>query len=98
MLLYNLGQVLLCGWMVYEAIRQHRLQGLKFICNQWPSYDARRDGMAFVTYVFYISKIFDFFDTIFHFGPPKVSAIFVSSRLPPYNDLYGILAERKFQL
>ena len=65
MLLYNLGQVLLCGWMVYEAIRQHRLQGLKFICNQWPSYDAKRDGMAFVTYVFYISKIFDFFDTIF---------------------------------
>ena len=34
----------------------------------------------------------------FHFGPPKVSTIFVSSRLPPYNDLYGILAERKFQL
>ena len=65
MLAYNFGQVLCCGWMVYEAIRQHRLQGLKFICNDWPSFNAKRDGMAFVCYVFYISKIFDFLDTVF---------------------------------
>jgi elongation of very long chain fatty acids protein 4 len=65
MLLYNMGQVACCGWMVYEAIRQHQLQGLKFICNDWPGFDKRRDGMAFVTYVFYLSKIFDFLDTVF---------------------------------
>ena len=43
MLAYNFGQVLCCGWMVYEAIRQHRLQGLILpgIVSAYSSYSGK---------------------------------------------------------
>jgi len=60
--LYNLTQVLLCGWMVYRALAEHRRRGFKLVCNV---HDLADDGMAFVTHCFYLSKALDFADTAF---------------------------------
>jgi elongation of very long chain fatty acids protein 4 len=61
-LIYNAVQVGLCVWMVYEALRQHQIRGLKLVCN---AVDINDTGMAYVTWVFYLSKVLDFFDTVF---------------------------------
>jgi len=60
--MYNLTQVLLCGWMVYRALVEHRRRGFKVVCNV---HDLAEDGMAFVSHCFYLSKALDFFDTFF---------------------------------
>lgn len=55
-------QVLLCGWMVFEAARIAYEQKLPVVCGV---FDASQTRIAFVLWVFYLSKILDFFDTFF---------------------------------
>jgi len=62
MAIYNATQVVLCGWMVYAAIREHRRRGFSLVCN---AQDLAEDGMAYVLHVFYLSKVLDFADTVF---------------------------------
>eukprot|EP00164_Ancoracysta_twista_P008674 GFYU01012615.1.p1 GENE.GFYU01012615.1~~GFYU01012615.1.p1 ORF type:complete len:283 (+),score=120.83 GFYU01012615.1:136-984(+) len=67
-LLYNPAQVALSLWMVYEAARQAYTQNFNFVCNK---FDQNDDRMALVLWVFYVSKVFDFFDTIFIIASKK---------------------------
>jgi elongation of very long chain fatty acids protein 4 len=60
--LYNITQVAACGWMVYMALVEHRKRGFKVVCNE---HNLAKDGLAFVTHCFYLSKALDFFDTLF---------------------------------
>jgi len=60
--IYNLTQVVLCGWMVYRALVEHRRRGWSLVCNP---HDLAEDGLAFITHCFYLSKALDFFDTMF---------------------------------
>jgi len=60
--IYNLTQVLLCGWMVYRAILEHRRRGFRLVCNV---HDLAEDGLAFISHCFYLSKGLDFADTMF---------------------------------
>eukprot|EP00933_Yihiella_yeosuensis_P042109 TRINITY_DN3660_c1_g1_i1.p1 TRINITY_DN3660_c1_g1~~TRINITY_DN3660_c1_g1_i1.p1 ORF type:complete len:735 (-),score=161.89 TRINITY_DN3660_c1_g1_i1:306-2510(-) len=62
MVIYNATQVILCAWMVYAAIAEHRRRGFSLVCN--PS-NLAEDGMAFVLHIFYLSKVLDFADTVF---------------------------------
>lgn len=62
MALYNATQVLLCGWMVYASLAEHRRRGLSLVCNR---HDLSEDRMAFVLHIFYLSKVLDFADTVF---------------------------------
>jgi elongation of very long chain fatty acids protein 4 len=62
MAVYNTTQVVLCGWMVYAAIAEHRRRGLQLVCNV---HNLAEDGMAFVLHIFYLSKVLDFADTVF---------------------------------
>jgi len=61
-LTYNLTQVALCVWMVYEALRLTQVNSLAPVCNAVAPND---NEMAYLTWVFYLSKVLDFFDTIF---------------------------------
>mmetsp|Transcript_27718 Transcript_27718/g.33884 ORF Transcript_27718/g.33884 Transcript_27718/m.33884 type:complete len:311 (+) Transcript_27718:150-1082(+) len=60
--LYNLSQVLLCAYMASSAFLEAGEQGYSFICN---GFNANNSGMAKVLWVFYMSKIWDFWDTVF---------------------------------
>jgi elongation of very long chain fatty acids protein 4 len=60
--LYNITQVVLCGWMVYRAVLEYRKRSFSLVCNV---HDLAEDGLAFVTHCFYLSKALDFFDTLF---------------------------------
>jgi fatty acid desaturase len=62
MVVYNATQVLLCGWMIYAALAEHRRRGLRIVCNE---HNLAEDGMAFVLHIFYLSKVLDFADTVF---------------------------------
>lgn len=59
---YNPIQVALCGWMVFEALRQKHLRGMSIVCN---AFEPAQTGMARVLWVFYLSKVLDFMDTFF---------------------------------
>ena len=61
-LTYNITQVALCVWMVYEALRLTQVNNLAPVCNRIAVNDSK---MAALTWVFYLSKVLDFFDTIF---------------------------------
>jgi elongation of very long chain fatty acids protein 4 len=62
MAVYNASQVALCGWMIYATMVEHRRRGLHLSCND---FDATNSEIAFVVHVFYLSKVLDFFDTLF---------------------------------
>lgn len=62
MIVYNAAQVFLCGWMTYAAIMEAREQNYSLVCN---AFRPKETGMATVLWVFYLSKILDFFDTFF---------------------------------
>ena len=54
MQVYNLAQVLLCGYMIYGAATEALSKGYKPICNAFvPS----AKGMASILWVFYVSKV-----------------------------------------
>jgi elongation of very long chain fatty acids protein 4 len=60
--IYNPLQVILCGYMIKLAIEEYIRQGYQFIGNP---FNTQAAGMASVVYIFYLSKIFDFADTVF---------------------------------
>eukprot|EP00163_Fabomonas_tropica_P030520 TRINITY_DN6936_c0_g1_i1.p1 TRINITY_DN6936_c0_g1~~TRINITY_DN6936_c0_g1_i1.p1 ORF type:complete len:278 (-),score=82.47 TRINITY_DN6936_c0_g1_i1:144-977(-) len=61
--IYNSAQVVLCAYMCWSAIEQVVfVQKLDLICNPHSNTDLR---MANVVYVFFLSKAFDYCDTIF---------------------------------
>lgn len=60
--IYNLTQVILCGWMVYRVLVEHRRRGFSVVCNE---HDLAQDGVAFISHCFYLSKALDFVDTMF---------------------------------
>uniref|UniRef100_A0A7S0ZZB3 Elongation of fatty acids protein n=1 Tax=Noctiluca scintillans TaxID=2966 RepID=A0A7S0ZZB3_NOCSC len=62
MAVYNASQVALCGWMIYAAMKEHRRRGFSLVCN---AFDPTDSGLAYVLHVFYLSKVLDFFDTLF---------------------------------
>ncbi len=59
---YNCVQVALCGYMMGAAIWVPFSQGYHVVCN---AFIDKEVNMANVVYVFYLSKILDFFDTFF---------------------------------
>eukprot|EP01119_Soliformovum_irregulare_P004314 TRINITY_DN15315_c0_g1_i1.p1 TRINITY_DN15315_c0_g1~~TRINITY_DN15315_c0_g1_i1.p1 ORF type:complete len:304 (-),score=71.67 TRINITY_DN15315_c0_g1_i1:122-1033(-) len=62
MTIYNLAQCILCAYMIYITVVEFYKEGYSFSCN---TYDVKRTGMARATWLFYLSKIFDFCDTFF---------------------------------
>lgn len=61
-LIYNALQVALCGYMIYGAVNEYRAKNYTLICNK---FNLRESGMAYWVWIFYLSKVFDFFDTSF---------------------------------
>eukprot|EP00039_Didymoeca_costata_P018623 m.334257 g.334257 ORF g.334257 m.334257 type:complete len:304 (-) comp17320_c0_seq1:63-974(-) len=62
MCIYNAAQVALCGWMIWATVEEYKKEGYKLICNP---FNKTASGMATVLYVFYVSKVFDYCDTVF---------------------------------
>lgn len=60
--LYNLVQVILCAYMASSATIEARNQGYTFMCNP---FDKNAAGMAGILWIFYMSKVLDFADTVF---------------------------------
>jgi hypothetical protein len=60
---YNMIQVMLCSYMCIEAgVRAYSAGYTLLPCN---NFDHENPPIAFILYVFYISKILDFMDTVF---------------------------------
>jgi len=57
---YNLVQVLLCLFMIVGTVVVVRQRGFTLVCNVFDSKDTE---LAFMLWVFYMSKILDFVDT-----------------------------------
>ena len=64
MVLYNVAQVLLCGYMVKEAFLGAKERDFEIACNEY-SLNPRDRRLLNVLYVFYLSKVLDFADTVF---------------------------------
>lgn len=67
MLAYNAAQVLLCGWMMAAVLVEAHAAGVAvslstLVCNP---FRPAATGIARVLWVFYLSKILDFLDTVF---------------------------------
>ncbi|CEM23134.1 unnamed protein product [Vitrella brassicaformis CCMP3155] len=60
--IYNAVQVGLCSWMVWAAIDYFWRHKYKLVCN---AYDPHEPGMAWLVWVFYLSKVLDFLDSVF---------------------------------
>lgn len=60
---YNIAQVMLCSYMCIEAgIRAYSAGYTLLPCN---NFDHQNPPIAFILYIFYLSKILDFLDTVF---------------------------------
>lgn len=59
---YNVSQIFLCAYMTIEAAMIAYRQGYSICCNP---YDQENPPMANLLWLFYVSKIWDFWDTIF---------------------------------
>ena len=64
MVLYNASQVVLCGYMVNQAVIGAAERGFEVVCNEHNLNPSNRRVMN-VLYVFYLSKVLDFADTVF---------------------------------
>mmetsp|Transcript_13070 Transcript_13070/g.19574 ORF Transcript_13070/g.19574 Transcript_13070/m.19574 type:complete len:274 (-) Transcript_13070:114-935(-) len=60
--IYNVSQIFLCAYMTIEAGMIAYRNGYGSVCND---YDATNPPMANLLWLFYVSKIWDFWDTIF---------------------------------
>jgi len=60
--IYNPVQVVLCSWMAVESLRLSYFNGYGFVNNK---FDVHKVDVARVFWVFFSSKILDFFDTLF---------------------------------
>uniref|UniRef100_A0A1B6D3I0 Elongation of very long chain fatty acids protein n=1 Tax=Clastoptera arizonana TaxID=38151 RepID=A0A1B6D3I0_9HEMI len=67
MIIYNVFQILLSGWFVEESLRTVWLPGKYNILNQPVDYSDEPFPVyvAFVCYIFFLSKILDLLDTVF---------------------------------
>ena len=63
MLLYNVVQVVLCGYMMLEALRVAWGNYAKPVCN--PHSNTGASALKDVLWLFYVSKVLDFADTFF---------------------------------
>lgn len=63
MVVYNAAQVVLSFGMAWAVVTVYVQKGYRFVCNSFDESDSSL--MPRVMYIFYLSKIFDFFDTIF---------------------------------
>eukprot|EP01083_Nonionella_stella_P078200 213859_1 len=59
---YNVSQIFLCAYMTIEAGMLAYRNGYSFTCNP---YDKVNPPVANLLWLFYVSKIWDFWDTIF---------------------------------
>lgn len=60
---YNMVQVMLCSYMCIEAgVRAYTAGYTLLPCN---AFNFNDPPIAFILYVFYLSKILDFLDTVF---------------------------------
>ncbi len=60
---YNIIQVMLCSYMCIESLVRAYNGGYSLsFCNP---FDHKEPKIAFILYVFYLSKILDFLDTVF---------------------------------
>lgn len=64
MALYNMAQVLLCAYMVKEAVLGALERKFSVVCNEFDTNPKNR-RIAHVLHVFYLSKVLDFADTVF---------------------------------
>jgi elongation of very long chain fatty acids protein 4 len=63
MFVYNLSQIMLCAYMTIEAgLLAYRNDYTFWPCNDW---DFENPPLANLQWLFYVSKIWDFWDTIF---------------------------------
>lgn len=60
--IYNVSQIFLCAYMTVEAFMVAYRADYGIVCN---SYDAENPPVANLLWLFYVSKIWDFWDTIF---------------------------------
>lgn len=60
---YNMVQVMLCSYMCIEAGVRAYMAG--YSCLPCNAFDFKNPPITFILYVFYLSKILDFFDTFF---------------------------------
>eukprot|EP01041_Mallomonas_annulata_P002021 gene2021-3930_t len=67
--LYNISQVMLCSYMCIEAgVRAYSENYTLIPCNK---FNHSNPPIAFILYIFYLSKILDFFDTFFIIAEKK---------------------------
>jgi len=59
---YNFSQIFLCAYMTIEAVMIAKRNNYGMLCNHYNRYDP---PMANILWLFYISKIWDFWDTFF---------------------------------
>jgi len=59
---YNVSQIFLCAYMTIEAALLAYRNGYGICCN---AYDSENPPLANLLWMFYVSKIWDFWDTIF---------------------------------
>lgn len=60
---YNMVQVMLCSYMCIEAGIRAYSAGYRLLpCNE---FNQQNPPIGFIIYVFYLSKILDFLDTVF---------------------------------
>eukprot|EP01066_Platyproteum_vivax_P015491 Platyproteum_vivax@DN6842_c0_g1_i2.p1 len=59
---YNLVQVGLCAWMVYTCVLEAYNKNYVWSCNP---FRIREPGMARIVWIFYLSKVLDYLDTVF---------------------------------
>ncbi len=66
LMVYNAFQIVFNGWMFYETCRVTWFNGYSFIC-QPVDYSDNKDALKIIVigYCLYISKLIDFFDTLF---------------------------------
>lgn len=60
--IYNVSQIFLCAYMTIEAGFVAYRNGFSLVCSP---YDAAAPPLANLLWLFYVSKIWDFWDTIF---------------------------------
>jgi elongation of very long chain fatty acids protein 4 len=59
--LYNSVQEVLCAYMILRAVTFFVAHDYTLFCN---TFDNKETGMAEIQYIFYLSKILDFLDTV----------------------------------
>jgi len=66
MVIYNATQVVMCAYMVFEALKGKADRGFDLVCNPHElELDFESRGIASVLHVFYLTKVLDFADTVF---------------------------------